>query len=83
MKCDKCDGTGQLQMVDGDHWHDMECDYCDGTGEKRMEIKLFGLPTCSRCKSAKMMLDKRKEKGIIDDYIYEEVNPTLVTPLLV
>lgn len=60
----------------------MKCDKCDGTGEKRMEIKLFGLPTCSRCKSAKMMLEKRKKEGIIEDYTYEDVNPLLAPPLL-
>ena len=27
-----------------------------------MNVKLYGLPTCSRCKSAKMMLDKRNIK---------------------
>ena len=27
-----------------------------------MDIKLYGLPTCSRCKTAKMMLDKRNIK---------------------
>lgn len=27
-----------------------------------MKIKLYGLPTCSRCTTAKMMLDKRNIK---------------------
>ena len=33
-----------------------------------MKVKLYGSPMCSRCKSAKMMLDKRKIK-----YEYVEV----------
>ena len=38
-----------------------------------MKIKLYGLPTCSRCKSAKMMLEQRKKKGIIESYEYQNV----------
>ena len=33
-----------------------------------MKVKLYGSPMCSRCKSAKMMLDKRKIK-----YEYVEI----------
>ena len=48
-----------------------------------MKIKLVGLPTCQRCKSAKMMLEQRKKKGIIEDYEYEDVNPKYATQLLI
>ena len=38
-----------------------------------MMIKLYGMATCSRCKTAKMMLEKRKElleqKGATVEYI--------------
>ena len=33
-----------------------------------MRIKLYGLPTCSRCKMAKMMLEKRNI-----DFVYQEL----------
>lgn len=32
VKCSKCNGTGKMEMEDGDHIHEMECDKCDGTG---------------------------------------------------
>lgn len=38
-----------------------------------MNIKLYGMATCSRCKTAKMMLEKRKElleqKGATIEFI--------------
>jgi len=44
-----------------------------------MNVKLYGLPTCSRCKTAKMMLDKRNIKyEYHDDAEYSEELPILV-----
>lgn len=44
-----------------------------------MKIKLYGLPTCSRCTTAKMMLDKRNIKyEYFDDVQRTEALPVLV-----
>jgi glutaredoxin len=40
-----------------------------------MKIILYGLPTCSRCTTAKMMLDQRVQKGIIQSFEYRQVSP--------
>lgn len=37
-----------------------------------MKIILYGLPTCSRCKTAKMMLEQRQRKGIISSFEYQD-----------
>jgi len=38
-KCNKCDGTGIIDMIDGDHSHEMECDCCNGTGNEKIKRK--------------------------------------------
>jgi len=44
-----------------------------------MKIKLYGLPTCSRCKTAKMMLEKR---GIKFEYLQADINSYEDLPIL-
>jgi len=55
-----------------------------------MMIKLYGMATCSRCKTAKMMLEKRKEvlekQGTNIEFIELTSNDALATkelPLLI
>jgi arsenate reductase-like glutaredoxin family protein len=55
-----------------------------------MMIKLYGMATCSRCKTAKMMLEKRQEalegKGVTIEFIDLTSNDALATkelPLLI
>ena len=55
-----------------------------------MMIKLYGMATCSRCKTAKMMLEKRKEmlekQGVNIEFIDLTSNDALATkelPLLI
>ena len=38
VKCEKCNGTGFLEMEDGCHIHKMDCDCCNGTGSYEMVI---------------------------------------------